>query len=355
MVKTLFKKLFNIREKTSLSRPKGFSQDRSVQQKIEQVSVKPVSKAVVEEAIVTDSVDISALFYSLLFPAKTADTGGVANNLERNIISDVELALSSPQEIAENVLKLPTRMAELDRYLADNNADTNDLVELIQQDPVLSVELLKLCNSPAFKRSEKEITSLQQAFVQLGREQLRRYVSTCLVREMIAIKPIYYRRFGLQVWRHSMQVASLSVQLAQHLSEEDQETAFMLGLLHDVGKIAIFKMLLDAFHHAEPGEQPNSWLFRQVMTTKSLTLSALLVQCWQLPKRFESSLSLLANTTSQPVEPLAAVVWRANLISECSMLFQANKLDNACLTRLLIDADLSREEFDILHEQLKEI
>ncbi len=349
MVIKLLQKIFNIRDNAVVSQPKSFTQNPELQQIS---STKP--KASLEPlSSVTDSVDVSALFYSLLFPVREKDQGGVANNLEKNVIGDVERALSSPMAIAENVLKLPTRMAELDKKLGDESADIKVLLELMQKDPVLSVEVLKLCNSPVFKRSEREVTSLQQAFVQLGRDQLRRFVTTSLVREMIEIKPIYYRRFGLQIWRHSMQVAFLSSELAGELSNEDPDTAFMLGLLHDVGKIAIFKMLLDGFNLADPGELPCSSLFRQVMTSKSLSLSALLARCWQLPASFETSLNALANTSAKPTERLAVVVWQANLISECSMLHQAGKLDEVCLNRLIIDADLTREEFDLFHEKLK--
>ncbi|RTR36906.1 HDOD domain-containing protein [Shewanella canadensis] len=345
MVIKLLQKIFNIRDNAVVSQPKSFTLNPELQQIS---STKP--KASLEPlSSVTDSVDVSALFYSLLFPVREKDQGGVANNLEKNVIGDVERALSSPMAIAENVLKLPTRMAELDKKLGDESADIKVLLELMQKDPVLSVEVLKLCNSPVFKRSEREVTSLQQAFVQLGRDQLRRFVTTSLVREMIEIKPIYYRRFGLQIWRHSMQVAFLS----SELSNEDPDTAFMLGLLHDVGKIAIFKMLLDGFNLADPGELPCSSLFRQVMTSKSLSLSALLARCWQLPASFETSLNALANTSAKPTERLAVVVWQANLISECSMLHQAGKLDEVCLNRLIIDADLTREEFDLFHEKLK--
>ncbi|MPY26388.1 HDOD domain-containing protein [Shewanella psychropiezotolerans] len=355
MVIKLFNKLFNIRDKTSISEPKGFRQDTSVQDKLADTSAKPQDPTATEEVLTSDSVDVAALFYSLLFPTKSNDTGGIANNLEKAVMDDVENALMSPQDVADKVLKLPSKLTELDRRLKDESVDIKVLVDEIHDDPVLSVEVIKLCNSPLFKRGDREVTSLQQAFVQLGRDQLRRLVTTCMVREMIVIKPIYYRRFGLQIWRHSMQVAYLSSELAADHSDQDPDTAFLLGLLHDVGKIAIFKMLLDEFQIAEPGEQPSSWLFRQVMTTKSLSLSALLAQCWHLPVCFESSLSQLANLDSTPTEPLAALVWRANLISECSMLYHGKKLDEPCLARLLIDANLSRDEFEVLHEKLKEV
>lgn len=167
---------------------------------------------------------------------------------------------------------------------------------------------------------------------------------------MVEIKPIYYRRFGSQIWRHSKQVAYLSGELCQ----SDPNTAFMLGLVHDVGKIAIFKMLLDAFDLSDPGEQPKSSPFKKVMTTKSLTLSALLVKCWQLPQIFECSLDQLANTCNKPTDELTLAVWRANLISECSMLLQVNLLQEESLNKLLADADITPEQFDIYHEKLKE-
>ncbi|WP_037459768.1 HDOD domain-containing protein [Shewanella sp. HN-41] len=345
MIKSFFYKIFNIHEETSLERPKSFT-------KID--LGKPISSASPKqtetEYNMTVCVDLDALFYSLLFSARAKDTGGVANNLERRVMLEIEQALASPQIIAETVLKLPSKVLELDRKLTDPLFETKDLLALIEKDPLLSVEVLKLCNSPAFKRAGKDITSLQQALVQLGREQLRYFVTSCLVREMLDIKPIYFRRFGAEIWRHSMQVAFL----ASELSEEDRDTTFLLGLLHDVGKLAIFKILLDAFVQAEPGEQPNSWLFRQVMTAKSLTLSALLAKYWQLPSTFETELDKLANINARPKSGLAAIVWRANVISEISMLHQAGKLSAEVLSNLLAQVMLDKTQFDELHQKLQQ-
>lgn len=343
LIKSLFNKLFNIRDTATVERPKSFSTTDLGK------SLEPARKpAKPLEDISVVSVDLAALFYSLLFPTRVKDTGGVANNLERRVMAEIEQALASPQVIAEKVLKLPSKVLELDRKLADPQFDIKDLLALIERDPLLSIEVLKLCNSPAFKRSDRDITSLQQALVQLGREQLRKFVTTCLVREMLDIKPIYFRRFGAEIWRHSMQVAFL----ASELSDEDQDTAFLLGLLHDVGKLAIFKMLLDAFVQAEPGEQPNSGLFRQVMTTKSLTLSSLLAKHWQLPNTFETELDKLASVNSRPQAGLAAVVWRANVISEISMLHQAGQLSPEILANLLQQVNLDQTQFDGLHQKL---
>nr|WP_228497482.1 HDOD domain-containing protein [Shewanella intestini] len=296
------------------------------------------------------AVDLASLFYGLLFSQQSHAMSGTANNLERKVMAEIEIALSSVKDIADTVLKLPNKIIELDKKLADESIENKELLALIEQDPLLSVEVLKLCNSAAFKRSENDVTSLQQALVQVGRTQLRRFVTTCLSREMIDIKPIYFRRFGAQIWRHSMQVAFL----ASELADEDADSAFLLGLLHDVGKLAIFKLIIDAFYQAEPGEQPRSLLFSQVMTTKSLTLSALLAKQWQLPATFSSNLTELANTSIEPQSGLSRVIWQANIISECSMLKQANKLPETTLEMLIETVGVSMADFEVLHQKLQQ-
>ncbi|WP_108945050.1 HDOD domain-containing protein [Shewanella halifaxensis] len=343
MFSKAFKKLFNIRENVVVEKPTSFNgpmEQLPIHSTEQIVEVKPATSSPVV------AIDLSALFYSLLFPS--TQLSGSANELEKSVFRRVEAALASPKAIAERVLKMPTQVAALDKQLADENTDTKALLALIEKDPVLSVEVLKLCNSPLFRRSDKDVTSLQLALVQLGRDQIRRFVTTAMMRKIIDVKPIYFRRFGSQIWRHSMQVAFL----ASELTDEDPDSAFLLGLVHDVGKIAIFKLLLEAFKQAEPGEQPCSSLFRQVMTTKSLSLSALLARYWQLPSLFESELSRLAVVDSKPAGGLAEVIWRANLISECSMLFEAGKLQPDQLNRLLFDAGMDRAAFDDIHKKL---
>ncbi|MCL1114265.1 MULTISPECIES: HDOD domain-containing protein [Shewanella] len=347
MVTGLFKKLFNIRDRTEQVKFTG----KTSGEKRQQTSQKKFSPVIeVSPKLAAESqLDLSALFYSLLFTTNHTGSEGIANNLERNVMQSIELALSSPQDIAENVLKLPNKILELDKKLADDEIDIQELILLIEQDPLLCVEVLKLCNSPAFKRAENDVTSIQQALVLVGRVQLRQFITTCLARELIDIKPIYFRRFGAEVWRHSMQVAFLASELAP---KEQRDSIFILGLLHDVGKIAIFKLLLDAFYQAEPGEQPNSALFKQVMTTKSLTLSALLARYWQLPSHFETPLNVLANTHVKPSDDIALIIWKANIISECSMLLQFDKLPHSALVVLLAQVELTEEEFSELHQKL---
>tara|TARA_R110000851_G_scaffold333554_1_gene516448 strand:- start:31724 stop:32851 length:1128 start_codon:yes stop_codon:yes gene_type:complete len=347
VVISFFKNLFNFRDHNEQVKFTGITTVEKRQQTKPKAPVPAIEITVNQAA--ESQLDLSTLFYSLLFSNQQTTVTGIANNLERSVMRNIEQALSSPQSIAENVLKLPSKILELDKKLADDSIETQALIKLIEQDPLLCVEVLKLCNSPAFKRANSDVSSIQQALVQVGRQQLRQFITACLARQLIDIKPIYFRRFGAEIWRHSMQVAFLASELAK---PDQRDSAFLLGLLHDVGKIAIFKMLVDAFYQAEPGDQPNSQLFKQVMTTKSLTLSALLARYWQLPQHFETPLTLLANSNIKPTDDMALLVWKANIISECSMLKQVDKLPKPALTVLLAQVECSEEEFISLHQKL---
>ncbi|MGL4475637.1 MAG: HDOD domain-containing protein [Shewanella sp.] len=352
-MRKLFGKIFNFRDNVEVSISKPASQATMAgEQAIAAVSAaKPIHKSsqvTPVESKLINSIDSSAMFYSLLFQVDSEDSGGVANNLEKKVIENVAKALSDPEQIAAKVLKLSSRVIEIDKQLANPECDVQAILKLLQQDPMISIEVLKLCNSPAFRRGTKEVTNLQQALVSLGRDQIRRFVTSSMVKDIIDIKPIYYRRFGAQIWHHSLQVAFLAGEMAT----DDADTAFLMGLLHDVGKIAIFKILLDQFVVAEVGEQPRSHLFRQAMTSRSLVLSASLMKCWRLPPIYCEELEKLANVNYRPDGGLAAVIWRANAISELSMLYQAKRLDEEQLPLHLQRIDLSLEDFLELHEKL---
>lgn len=74
--------------------------------------------------------------------------------------------------------KIPPAAANLGRLidlLFDDDVDVARLTELVSNEPTLSVKLLKIANSP-FYRGQGEITSMQQAVMRLGLEQLRKWV-----------------------------------------------------------------------------------------------------------------------------------------------------------------------------------
>jgi HD-like signal output (HDOD) protein len=145
--------------------------------------------------------------------------------------------------IREQRYELPhlpsSSMAVID-LASQPSADVRELVERIRSDMVLSSELLRTANSAAYAASEPAET-LHQAVVRIGMRSLRSLIFS------ISMRGVIFRARGLddyaaELWRQAYSVASICRLLAGS-ARLDPEKAFLLGLLHDIGKVCLLDML----------------------------------------------------------------------------------------------------------------
>jgi putative nucleotidyltransferase with HDIG domain len=119
---------------------------------------------------------------------------------------------------------------------------TKEYERLIIQDPAMVAKLLRTANSPLFGGGGR-ITSLQRAMSLLGFDTVR---SICI---MVALQSsTSNRKMGVHFsaasfWQHGIAVASIAKVLAVLKRYTKPEEAFLAGLLHDIGKLAIAMFL----------------------------------------------------------------------------------------------------------------
>jgi putative nucleotidyltransferase with HDIG domain len=112
-----------------------------------------------------------------------------------------------------------------------------DAAHIIARDVAMTANILKLVNS-AFFGSRQSITRIDRAVAYLGMDTLGSLVLAHGVFQSGV--SIGIEGFSLEeLWRHSLQTALLSkaIALDRGLSAINVEEAFLVGLLHDVGKI----------------------------------------------------------------------------------------------------------------------
>lgn len=114
------------------------------------------------------------------------------------------------------------------------------LVESIQTDPVLSSELLKTANSVVYAGAEP-VDSLQSAVMRIGLRTLRSMLFSLSVRGAIMHEKSI-SHFAEEVWRQSYSMGSIARAIAP-FARMDPERAFLIGLLHDIGKVPLLAML----------------------------------------------------------------------------------------------------------------
>ena len=80
----------------------------------------------------------------------------------------------------ESLPTLPVMAVNLLNLSLDEDSSTADLAGLIAADPALTLKLLKVANSPFYRR-EREVTELQDAIVLLGRKSFQTLVLSLTV------------------------------------------------------------------------------------------------------------------------------------------------------------------------------
>ena len=154
---------------------------------------------------------------------------------------DLETALRT-QVLSRNadLPVLPATAMEALRLVRDPRMRTDELLTVVEQDPPLAARILAVANSTYYARGNA-IRSLRQAVVRLGLHTLRDVIYMAIYASTLFDAP------GLvdvvrETFEHSVIVARFAQRLAPHLGFDD-ETAFLAGLLHDVGKARCCKVL----------------------------------------------------------------------------------------------------------------
>lgn len=118
--------------------------------------------------------------------------------------------------------------------LEDPNVTSGDLTELMSSDPALAARVLKIANSAMFAR-QRQITTLNQAIMVIGFKTLKGIVVAATLRQMNR----KYGDFERVIWENSLATGMASLTICNMLKKRFGDELFLLGLLHDLGKVVL--------------------------------------------------------------------------------------------------------------------
>ncbi len=115
------------------------------------------------------------------------------------------------------------------------------LLDIFSCDPILLAKALKmLCGKKATAGQTNRITTKSQLVEELGREALTNILSaTIMQRALMQQVPPATTDLAAVFWVHSYQCAVLSEEIAKMVAYPFPEEAFMAGLIHDIGRLAL--------------------------------------------------------------------------------------------------------------------
>ena len=129
------------------------------------------------------------------------------------------------------------KLASLVKSDKSGNAE---IAALIRHDPSLTARLLRMVNSVYFGLSAK-VNNIDEAVLYLGLRQIRELsMATPVIEDMAKLSPTSIQLPWREMWQHSIGTAIMTRDvLATTNLLVDDDTDYIVGLLHNVGKVVL--------------------------------------------------------------------------------------------------------------------
>ncbi|HNX05434.1 MAG TPA: HDOD domain-containing protein [Opitutales bacterium] len=129
------------------------------------------------------------------------------------------------------------------------NSFTSQIAEVIRRDPSLTSRLLKLVNSVFFGLSQR-VNNIEEAIFYLGLRQIRELaLATPIIEDFERLHGSAFKNAPWQnLWRHSIGSGIITREILALAGETfEDDTDYIIGLIHNVGKIVAASTFPNAF------------------------------------------------------------------------------------------------------------
>ena len=215
-------------------------------------------------------------------------------------------SVSRPQTIAP----LPRVCAQLAELTAQQATDAVQLARLIQSDPALAGEIMRVANSPAL-RPRTAIVSLQQAVSWLGVAEVRNIAMAVMLRGEVFVAPGHEPE-SEELWREAWLAALWAKEIARE-RRKHVESSFLAALMHRTGAALALKILSRFEFERRVGLDRDT--FGNLVAEFEPAFGRLLMNSWLLPGDVQDAASDWRNYRESNHSDLAGTVHAAHLLA----------------------------------------
>ncbi len=133
---------------------------------------------------------------------------------------------------------MPQILLKLIEQCQTEEVGMSALADLVSKDPGMAGKILSIANSSAYHRSSRKF-GLEHSLMTLGVEMIKTLVISESVFQVFNNFSHSNSTDLRAFWKHSLSSAVLAREIAQLISYPHVEEAYLAGLLHDVGRLAL--------------------------------------------------------------------------------------------------------------------
>ena len=207
----------------------------------------------------------------------SGETDGEATEFEN------QLSFQFLQDLESDALELPSLpevAIRIGRAMEDDISDAATIAEMIQTDPQITAKLIKASNSAMYGR-RSEVETCAGAVIRLGTDVTHKLVLSFAMKELFKSDSSLLQQRMQELWKHSTHVAALCYVLAKHDNRFNPELAMLIGLLHDIGVVAVLN-----YARSFPMEARQPEVIDQACKRLRAQTGSLILRKWGFPTEF---------------------------------------------------------------------
>jgi HD-like signal output (HDOD) protein len=191
--------------------------------------------------------------------------------------------------VALKNVKLPAFNAtalRIQKEVAKGEPDSRLIEKLIVSDQSLTGEVLRVSNS-SFYKGLTQVATIRDAIIRLGNIEVSNIVSLVALQHNFQSKNPAMQKIMGKLWRHSVGCAIGANWLARQTGFQAlAHETFIAGLLHDVGKLYVLKVVDDMKASGEIGNMPSDMVIHELMQQLHADRGYALMVHWNLPEKY---------------------------------------------------------------------
>ena len=216
------------------------------------------------------------------------------------------------QDVVNAVAEMPAMPASITAVISacdDQDMTVGQLSQVILRDQSLTANILRLANSSFYGHSRR-VTTITEAVVLLGFSAIKSLAISSHTARLLSGELAGYGLQQGELWHHSIAVAFTARRLAIEVRLAPVEEAFVVGLLHDIGKTILSSHMEHAFEEVTRIAQERRTPFHEVeaelLGFDHAELGAQVAAAWNFPPELEEAIRFHHAPQGATIKPALA-------------------------------------------------
>ncbi len=241
---------------------------------------------------------------------------------------------------------------ELNTLTGDDDAEMNQLAEVILKDANLTSQVLKIANSVQYNPSNNPINTVSRAIVLIGFTGVRAIcVSVMVIESLLGKNP---KKRLLEQMAKAFHAATQAQRLLSKVNENEKEEVFIAGLLYQLGEMAFWSAGGNSVNELDSildeGKMSDQDAAKKVLGCQFKAITKSLASAWHLGETLEQALyppsqpsaKVQAVCLGQEISKAALLGWDSPEMEE--VLFKVSRFTGANYAEAKRIAEESTEE-----------